>query len=565
MQRREFLQSLSTAAPAVAGEAALTAAENTLVSITAEPRVLLYDDGRHAAPLYQFAPPLTPEDFLITVDQLVGSGADTLVYQAGLEGGVALYDSHVAQKWGDNVKQWTHPVWYRAGRHLKQLIEDGHDPLTLLCDRCHEKRLFLIASNTFSLIGGDRETDGGLGRKSDFAYDHKQFEVGEENDSRADSTTPRRFNLLHTEAREERLRVFSELLSRYATDGVEIDMTTFVPYCRFDQVKELAPYLTEWLRKLSHVAREAEQGQGRRKRIYVRVPAHPDAWEVLGYDVPAWTKEKLIDGLVCLPGLTEAPMDQDWPLEQAVQLTTGSNCRVIAGFSDLLGRQLERAATQPMIWAAASNAYARGADGFAIVEYHWTPNGWPWTSEEYETLRMLGHPDMLSSADKCYRVRASMGRQEPSDDWLPGVPESLPKTLEEGNQVEVRLRVSDDLSRRHAEGKVSEVRLRIRLTIHEPSLNDIRVELNGCALSDSIRQLSDHTYRLYELGALHPYGYIYDFVLTPGCFPEVGDNTVGVILKKADTAIDAAIQIHDVDLSIRYRVQRHFEDRPIEY
>ena len=60
---------------------------------------------------------------------------------------------------------------------------------------------------------------------------------------------------------------------------------------------------------------------------------------------------------------------------------------MIAGFSDLLGRQLERAATQPMIWAAASNAYARGADGFAIVEYHWTPNGWPWTSEEYETLR----------------------------------------------------------------------------------------------------------------------------------------------------------------------------------
>ena len=52
------------------------------------------------------------------------------------------------------------------------------------------------------------------------------------------------------------------------------------------------------------------------------------------------------------------------------------------------------------------------------------------------------------------------------------------------------------------------------------------MELNGCPLSDSIRQLSDHTYRLYELGALHPYGYIYDFVLTPDCFPEVGDNTV---------------------------------------
>ena len=65
--------------------------------------------GAHAAPLYQFAPPLTPEGFLATVDQLVGSGFDTLVYFAGLEGGVALYDSQVSQKWGDNVDTWKQP------------------------------------------------------------------------------------------------------------------------------------------------------------------------------------------------------------------------------------------------------------------------------------------------------------------------------------------------------------------------------------------------------------------------------------------------------------------------
>jgi hypothetical protein len=72
-----------------------------------DPRVFMFDDGRHAAGLYQFEPPLTPADHSYTVDQLVASGVDTYIYGATLEGGVALYPSQVAQKWGDNVERWT--------------------------------------------------------------------------------------------------------------------------------------------------------------------------------------------------------------------------------------------------------------------------------------------------------------------------------------------------------------------------------------------------------------------------------------------------------------------------
>ena len=104
-----------------------------------EPRVFTFDDGRHAASLYQFEPPLEPSDFTLNVDQLADSGVDTLIYFAVLEGGVVMYDSHVAQKWGDNVVKWTHTVWYRAGRNIQQLVADGHDPLKLLCDRCTKK------------------------------------------------------------------------------------------------------------------------------------------------------------------------------------------------------------------------------------------------------------------------------------------------------------------------------------------------------------------------------------------------------------------------------------------
>ena len=139
MKRRSFLGTLSAGAAAALaggpGSASPGAAKPP------EPKVFFYDDGRHASALYQFAPPLSPDDLYLAVDQLVDSGVDTLIYSAGLEGGAVQYDSKVGQKWGDNVPMWAHPIFYRASRNLHQLIADGHDPLKLLCDRCHEKGL----------------------------------------------------------------------------------------------------------------------------------------------------------------------------------------------------------------------------------------------------------------------------------------------------------------------------------------------------------------------------------------------------------------------------------------
>lgn len=45
----------------------------------ADVRVFVLDDGRHAAALYAFAHPCTPQDFATSCNQLVSSGADTLI------------------------------------------------------------------------------------------------------------------------------------------------------------------------------------------------------------------------------------------------------------------------------------------------------------------------------------------------------------------------------------------------------------------------------------------------------------------------------------------------------
>lgn len=565
MKRRRFFQMLGSTAPIAAVTGAAGAVpESTPAVQSNEPRVFVSDDGRHASPLYQFAPTLEPDDHTVVLDQLVGSGVDTLIYFAGLEGGVALYDSRVAQKWGDNVQRWKHPVWYRAARHVQQMVADGYDPLKLLCDRSHEKGVWLIAGNWVGLEGGDRAVDEGFGRKSDFVFDNPGFQVGKENDPRAEHLNPARFSFLYNEVREERFGVFEELLSRYETDGVELNLVDFAPFCLFSQVDRLSPILTEWLGRLRVAARRAEESQGRRKRIYVRIPSQPEAWQVLGYDVAAWVADELVDGLICLPAMMEDPMDQAPDLSAVVRLTRNTDCRVLAALNDTLDRQFERYATAPMTWAAAANAYDQGADGFGISNYHHSPNGWPWTAEEYEKFRLLGHPDMLATADKLYRAR-SMPRGSSRGYWLPGVMPLLPQKLEKQKPVEVQLRMADDLPRWEALGRVASVRLRVRLTDIEPSLNEVHIELNGRTLPDRMLKLTDLTYRLYELGAINPYGYVYEYELPADWYPQRGNNTVRITLVRSDPKIEFDFQVVDVDCAISYRVHRHFERSPVDY
>ncbi|MDA1314851.1 MAG: hypothetical protein O2968_16075 [Acidobacteria bacterium] len=578
MKRRNFLQTLGATAPAaLAGSAAPSTAAP---SPATEPQVFFYDDGRHASGLYQFAPPLAPGDLTFAVDQLVSSGVDTLIYSAGLEGGVVQYDSRIGQKWGDNADVWSHPIFYRAARNLKQLIADGHDPMNILCDRAHEKALWFIPTLPLCIVGGKRSEDLGYGRKSDFVYDHPEYYVGPDNHPNARHLGrffgPTRLSFLRPEVREERFRLFEELLSRYETDGVEVDLSIdneFGPFCRFEDVPRLAPVLTEWLGKLRQAADRAQREQNRRKRIYVRIPAGGEAvWKIPGFEVPRWVSGRLVDGLICItaskketPSASRLLLDQDLDLRPAVGLAKGSDCRVLMGFRGNLGRQLETSATAPMIHAAASLAYEQGVDGFGLCDGMWAPNGWPWTDEDYEALRPLGHPDMLATADKHYLAPSLAHGATSTEGLFPVVGPILPQALGEGKPLAVKIRVADDLTRWGAEGRVESVRLSVRLTNIELDLDEVEIRWNGRPLSDARRRESDLHFRVLENTIVNPYGYVFEYDLTPEQYPAQGENTVAVTLIKRDPNIDAAVEIYDVDINITYRLHRHFQSRAIRF
>jgi hypothetical protein len=258
-------------------------------------------------------------------------------------------------------------------------------------------------------------------------------------------------------------------------------------------------------------------------------------------------------------------LDQDLDLKAALEVTHGTQCRVLAGFEGTLGRQLESNATRPMIWAAAANAYERGAHGFGLCEGMWAPNGWPWVSEDYQTLRLLGHPDLLAAADKTYRARSLTRGSAPQQSLFPVQDPILPQSLAQGEFLEVPLQISDDLVRWQALERVAAVRLRVRFGNIEPSLNKVRVELNGQPLPESILRKVDLHFRVLKMGAVNPYGYVYEYLLTPEYYPKRGHNRIKVTLVQRDPKLKLPFEVYDLDCSIKYRLHRHFEDEPIEY
>ena len=369
MKRRHFLKSLGMAAPGAALAPPASAAKRHQGASgegkAGEPRVFFYDDGRHYSGLYQFAPPLEAADLTYAVDQLVDSGVDTLLYSAGLEGGAVQYGSQVAPLWGDNVDVWVHPIFYRASRNLKQLVADGNDPMRILAERCHRKGIWFIPTCPVCIMGGGAESERGYGRKSDFVFDNPQFYVGEDDHPQAQFLgrmfSTGRLNFLHAEVRRERFRIFEELLTRYQSDGVELDFSLdneFGPFCRFGEVARLAPVLTQWIRDIRRwPARPSSLKAGASGSMFGSPRVPPSMWRIPGFEVETWVSEKLVDGLVCMsPYKKETPrnnmllFDQDLDLSAAVRLTRGTGCRVLAGITSRLGRQLESTATAPMLW-----------------------------------------------------------------------------------------------------------------------------------------------------------------------------------------------------------------------
>ena len=212
------------------------------------------------------------EDAQAPVDELVGTGVDTVAYGLG-NGPVMLHDTKVGEIWGTRLADaggafdedtpsslYALSSW-RAYENVKSLIDRGLDPLNVLIERAHEKGLEFIASL--------RQTN-----QTDPSYVHRA-QIGKFKVDHPDLCLKGRgkhaFNWVHPEVRAERLAIAEETVSRYDVDGFEVDWVYHPFFFEDGEEERNTPILTEYMRDIHSAAGKAASSRGRPLSMGARV------------------------------------------------------------------------------------------------------------------------------------------------------------------------------------------------------------------------------------------------------------------------------------------------------
>ena len=129
------------------------------------------------------------------------------------DGRTMLHDTKVGELWGTPTEKWPHLGFRRAYQNAKHLIEEGNDPLRVICDRAHAKGLLLYATLLVQQWSGDPEADpGNFARTSNFRLENKHLEIGAGGDLDTNARSTQYLDFKHEEVREERFALIQETL-----------------------------------------------------------------------------------------------------------------------------------------------------------------------------------------------------------------------------------------------------------------------------------------------------------------------------------------------------------------
>ena len=107
-----------------------------------KPRLIYDNDSRHHL-LYRYGPPLT--DYLLRqpVDEILGTSVDTLFY-GFISKQTSPYESKAGLYWDWSVGEREQVMWWRAGENLKQVLNNGQDPLKIVIDKAHDNGIQVL-------------------------------------------------------------------------------------------------------------------------------------------------------------------------------------------------------------------------------------------------------------------------------------------------------------------------------------------------------------------------------------------------------------------------------------
>ena len=510
--------------------------------------VMFYTDGRHTS-VYMHEPPMYKQQYVEPIDELLDLGIDTITYAVG-DCSVLLYDTKVGELWGHNVDLTNHPIWWKAARNVKSMIDRGIDPLMLVCEHAKSKGFQFLPS---LLLNMGHTAHGRITncRVADFTTEHPEWVVGEEPEyPEAEFDQANRLSYAVPEVRENRLNVIRELICDYPSDGIEINMADYAPFVARKEVEQHTSTLTDWLRQIKEICDRASEDQGMKKRLVLRMNSTIAGNKAMGLDVEKWIKDEILDTVIATTGAGDGFEGYIGGLSELIDIAKGTSVTVLAAIE----ASNDTDSTPAVNYSAASNAYYSGADGVFFHTYYPMPKRYPYNYEATGRLRFMGHPDVISTKDKRYRL-GMHNRSEVTR--LNGLPVQLPIELSTTvKSSDICINVADDVKSAYDAGKLWKCELQIMLPNTTES-DEIDIFLNGEKMPRSIQRYADWVYQLRPRPEYAVNGYRIHVDLMDKYLPKVGHNIVNVLINKKDEQIVDPIHIAEVRIALDYLPHRN--------
>ena len=373
------------------------------------------------------------------VDDLADNGVDVLAQLTFASQGVGFF-------WPEHPDH-IHRTYSRIDRSGKK----GVQPIEVLIDQCHKRGMKFLAKFRVS----DRHRDSARG----WQLEHKELWLDE---------FPGALDFSHAAVRDWYAALVEEILRRFDVDGFEFNYVRWEHCFPTATARENQPVMTAFLGRVRALLDARAKETGRELWLGVRVPQTLEECHALGYDVPTWIKENLINYV--------APCDFFYPdfnarYEEFAALTRPSKCRLFPAVHPLLCWGDSAGLMRPdNNRALARNMYAAGADGVSVFNYmyHWARRGgyeYPGPNSGYPLalswLRELRDPEGLSDRPRHYLFYPLWGDTRLCPTGVVKNDHILLKR-EVGSAGEFRFRIAEDLG---IEGVTAEVYVTARKAV----------------------------------------------------------------------------------------------------
>jgi len=332
--------------------------------------------------------------------------------------------------------------------------------------------------------------------------------------------------------------IMEDAANRFDIDGMELNYTRLPACFPLGEAEAHHATMTDFVRRVCAMLEGVGEKKGRKLLLGVRVLQHLEGCLNMGFDIPTWMKDRLIDYIA--PG-DIGFTDVNAQFEAFVKLARASDCYVYPQIQAMLGYyHRDRVQSPDHCRAAVQNFFGAGADGFSTQNV--------FEVEAYRTLKELRDPDRVAVGNRHYVFYPLWG---PNGSGQVGYHRDFPYHTEEivldrekcGVRKAFRFRLCEHLpvtSSVNGKEVISGALMTCRPGI-VPG-DEIAIDINGETIP-----AKDIWFEWAEGGGQPP---LCSFALAspPAVF---GDNHLGMTLKKGSPDKKENIVLHDVEVFVK--------------